>query len=111
MTTLMMPEEEWTDILDTNLTGTLRACQIFGVHMLSGRRNGRPGMSLDWQVAVDWMSQTPGSKAIESVGLGRTYGRHTGRRSHMTWEGVRYRFIETLGDEAEDTPRPSSQGN
>ena len=29
-----MPEDEWTDILDTNLTGTLRACQIFGKHML-----------------------------------------------------------------------------
>ena len=32
--TLTMPEEEWGDILDTNLTGTLRACQIFGKHML-----------------------------------------------------------------------------
>jgi len=29
-----MPEEEWTSILDTNLTGTLRACQVFGKHML-----------------------------------------------------------------------------
>jgi NAD(P)-dependent dehydrogenase (short-subunit alcohol dehydrogenase family) len=34
MPTLAMPEEEWADILDTNLTGTLRACQIFGKHML-----------------------------------------------------------------------------
>lgn len=33
--TLDFPEEEWTNILDTNLTGTLRACQIFGRHMLS----------------------------------------------------------------------------
>jgi NAD(P)-dependent dehydrogenase (short-subunit alcohol dehydrogenase family) len=32
--TLTVPEEEWQDILDTNLTGTLRACQIFGKHML-----------------------------------------------------------------------------
>src|SRR6202035_1827270 len=31
--TLTMSEEEWADILDTNLTGTLRACQIFGKHM------------------------------------------------------------------------------
>ena len=29
-----MSEEEWTDILNINLTGTLRACQIFGRHML-----------------------------------------------------------------------------
>ena len=32
--TLTLPEEEWTAILDTNLTGTLRACQIFGAPML-----------------------------------------------------------------------------
>jgi NAD(P)-dependent dehydrogenase (short-subunit alcohol dehydrogenase family) len=32
--TLTMPEEEWADVVDTNLTGTLRACQIFGKHML-----------------------------------------------------------------------------
>ena len=32
--TLTVPEEEWTEIIDTNLTGTLRACQIFGKHML-----------------------------------------------------------------------------
>ena len=28
------PEESWRDILETNLTGTLRGCQIFGKHML-----------------------------------------------------------------------------
>jgi NAD(P)-dependent dehydrogenase (short-subunit alcohol dehydrogenase family) len=33
-TTLTMPEEEWDDVVDTNLTGTLRSCQIFGKHML-----------------------------------------------------------------------------
>jgi NAD(P)-dependent dehydrogenase (short-subunit alcohol dehydrogenase family) len=32
--TLTVSEEEWTGILDTNLTGTLRACQVFGKHML-----------------------------------------------------------------------------
>jgi NAD(P)-dependent dehydrogenase (short-subunit alcohol dehydrogenase family) len=32
--TLTIPEEEWTDILNTNLTGTLRACQVFGKPML-----------------------------------------------------------------------------
>lgn len=32
--TLDVSEEEWADILDTNLTGTLRACQVFGRHML-----------------------------------------------------------------------------
>jgi NAD(P)-dependent dehydrogenase (short-subunit alcohol dehydrogenase family) len=33
--TLDFPEDTWNDIMDTNLTGTLRACQIFGRHMLS----------------------------------------------------------------------------
>ncbi|MDQ1404712.1 MAG: hypothetical protein QOG55_341 [Acidobacteriaceae bacterium] len=32
--TLTFPEDEWNDILDTNLTGTLRSCQVFGKHML-----------------------------------------------------------------------------
>jgi len=32
--TLTVPEEEWADILNTNLTGTLRACQVFGKPML-----------------------------------------------------------------------------
>jgi NAD(P)-dependent dehydrogenase (short-subunit alcohol dehydrogenase family) len=32
--TLDVSEAEWADILDTNLTGTLRACQVFGRHML-----------------------------------------------------------------------------
>lgn len=32
--TLTFAEDAWQDILDTNLTGTLRACQIFGAHML-----------------------------------------------------------------------------
>ena len=33
--TLDFPEEEWERIMDTNLTGTLRGCQVFGKHMLS----------------------------------------------------------------------------
>ena len=32
--TLTMPEEEWARVVDTNLTGTLRSCQVFGKHML-----------------------------------------------------------------------------
>ena len=32
--TVDFPEEVWNDIMDTNVTGTLRACQIFGRHML-----------------------------------------------------------------------------
>ncbi len=32
--TLDVEEDVWNGILDVNLTGTLRACQVFGVHML-----------------------------------------------------------------------------
>jgi NAD(P)-dependent dehydrogenase (short-subunit alcohol dehydrogenase family) len=32
--TLDFPEDDWTAIIDTNLNGTLRACQVFGKHML-----------------------------------------------------------------------------
>ena len=32
--TLTMDEADWNDIIETNLTGTLRGCQIFGEHML-----------------------------------------------------------------------------
>ncbi len=38
--TLDFPEVDWNDIIETNLTGTLRACQIFGRHMLE-REYGR----------------------------------------------------------------------
>ena len=38
--TLQLEEGEWNDILETNLTGTLRACQVFGRHMIE-RRYGR----------------------------------------------------------------------
>ena len=32
--TLTFLEDDWNNIIDTNLTGTLRACQVFGRHML-----------------------------------------------------------------------------
>jgi NAD(P)-dependent dehydrogenase (short-subunit alcohol dehydrogenase family) len=33
--TLTFSEEDWNHILETNLTGTLRGCQVFGEHMLA----------------------------------------------------------------------------
>lgn len=38
--TLDYPESDWNRILETNLTGTLRACQVFGRHMIE-RKYGR----------------------------------------------------------------------
>ena len=40
MPTLDFPESEWDAIFETNLKGTLRACRIFGRHMIE-RRYGR----------------------------------------------------------------------
>jgi NAD(P)-dependent dehydrogenase (short-subunit alcohol dehydrogenase family) len=34
MSTLEFPEADWNAIMETNLTGTLRACQVFGRHMI-----------------------------------------------------------------------------
>ena len=38
--TLDLADQEWHDIMETNLTGTLRACRVFGRHMVE-RRSGR----------------------------------------------------------------------
>jgi NAD(P)-dependent dehydrogenase (short-subunit alcohol dehydrogenase family) len=38
--TIDFSEKDWNDILETNLTGILRACQVFGPHMME-RRYGR----------------------------------------------------------------------
>ena len=40
MPTLDFPESEWDAIFETNLKGTLRACRVFGRHMIE-RRYGR----------------------------------------------------------------------
>lgn len=34
MATLDFPESDWNAIIETNLTGTLRACRVFGRHMV-----------------------------------------------------------------------------
>jgi len=62
--TLTLPEEDWKDILDTNLTGTLRACQIFGKHMLE-RKYGRiiNIASLNTFVALNEVAAYAASKA------------------------------------------------
>jgi NAD(P)-dependent dehydrogenase (short-subunit alcohol dehydrogenase family) len=38
--TLEFPDSDWNRVIDINLTGTLRACQVFGHHMIE-RRWGR----------------------------------------------------------------------
>lgn len=37
MATVDFPESEWNAIIETNLTGTLRACRVFGRHMVEQR--------------------------------------------------------------------------
>ena len=62
--TLTFPEDEWQSILDTNLTGTLRACQIFGKQMLD-RGYGRiiNIASLNSYVALSQVAAYAASKA------------------------------------------------
>ena len=62
--TLTFLEEEWQSIVDTNLTGTLRACQIFGKHMLE-RGYGRIVniASLNSFVALNQVAAYAASKA------------------------------------------------
>lgn len=62
--TLTQEEREWQDILDTNLTGTLRACQVFGKHMLE-RGYGRIVniASLNSFVALNEVAAYAASKA------------------------------------------------
>ena len=62
--TLTFDEAEWNSILDTNLTGTLRACQIFGKHMLD-REYGRiiNIASLNTFVALSQVAAYAASKA------------------------------------------------
>jgi len=37
MPTLDFPDKDWDAIIETNLTGTLRACRVFGRHMIEHR--------------------------------------------------------------------------
>jgi NAD(P)-dependent dehydrogenase (short-subunit alcohol dehydrogenase family) len=62
--TVNFAEEDWVAILDTNLTGTLRGCQIFGEHMLQ-RKSGRVIniASLASQVALFQVAAYCASKA------------------------------------------------
>ena len=62
--TLTFPEDEWQEIIDTNLTGTLRACQIFGKVMLE-RGYGRiiNIASLNTFVALNEVAAYAASKA------------------------------------------------
>lgn len=62
--TLTLPQADWQDILDTNLTGTLRACQIFGAPMLD-RGYGRiiNIASLNSFVALNEVAAYAASKA------------------------------------------------
>ena len=62
--TLTFPESDWQQIMDTNLTGTLRACQVFGAHMLE-RQYGRiiNIASLNSFVALNEVAAYAASKA------------------------------------------------
>src|SRR6266849_1033738 len=68
MPTLEFPESEWHSILETNLNGTLRACRIFGRHMIE-RHYGRiiNIAALSSFVAPDEVAYSTSKAAIASL--------------------------------------------
>ena len=78
--TLQVSEQEWGDILECNLTGTLRGCQVFGRHMIE-RGYGRiiNIASLSTYVALHEVAAYGCSKAAVGAltkSLAVEWGRH-----------------------------------
>jgi NAD(P)-dependent dehydrogenase (short-subunit alcohol dehydrogenase family) len=78
--TLDFPEQEWQDIIECNLTGTLRGCQVFGQAMLK-RKYGRiiNIASLSTYVALYEVAAYGASKAAVAAltkSLAIEWGRH-----------------------------------
>ena len=62
--TIDFAEADWNDIIDTNLTGTLRACQVFGKHMLERESGSIINIaSLSTFVALNEVAAYSASKA------------------------------------------------
>lgn len=62
--TIDFSEDDWNNIIDTNLTGTLRACQVFGRHMLERQSGGIINIaSLSTFVALHEVAAYSASKA------------------------------------------------
>jgi len=62
--TIDFVEEDWNAIIDTNLTGTLRACQVFGKHMLERESGSIINIaSLSTFVALNEVAAYSASKA------------------------------------------------
>jgi len=57
--TLELPDAEWDAIIETNLTGTLRACRVFGRHVRS-------------LSAIERKRDNAGSRAGEEFVIGRS---------------------------------------
>ena len=62
--TIDFSEDDWDAIIDTNLTGTLRACQVFGKHMLERESGSIINIaSLSTFVALNEVAAYSASKA------------------------------------------------
>jgi NAD(P)-dependent dehydrogenase (short-subunit alcohol dehydrogenase family) len=62
--TIEFSEDDWNAIIDTNLTGTLRACQVFGKHMLERKSGSIINIaSLSTFVALNEVAAYSASKA------------------------------------------------
>lgn len=65
--TVDFPEDDWNAIIETNLTGTLRACQVFGRHMIE-RKYGRIVNIASLSTFVGLLEVAPYSASKAAVG-------------------------------------------
>src|SRR6266446_6284738 len=100
--TLTVPEEEWADILDTNLNGTLRACQIFGKHMLErgyGRIVNIASLTSFQHVLAEDLARAQRAIEVRVQDIGPFLFRHGERRRTFSLSGAVNKdvdFAETL---------------
>ena len=104
--TLDFSEADWNTIMDTNLTGTLRACQAFGRHMIERRSGSIINIaSVGSDVAMYEVTAYSASKAaVASLtrSLAIEWARHGVRVNAIAPGVIRTAFNEKLLD---GTPR------
>ena len=81
MPTLDFPESEWNSIMETNLSGTLRTCRVFGRHMIeNGASSCQPREALSRTSTMVLRLDFPCGMRRRSIATTRTTMRGRGAR-------------------------------